>query len=90
MFWFSSLFSRRDLWILGGVALLLRIVYLWLMLDQVPAAELLTLAPDTIQYVNIGSGIAGVGGGDEAAVIFFGPGYGAFLGLLRAPVFVAT
>ncbi len=63
-------------------AFLLRFIYLCLMLNQMPASDLLKLAPDTIQYVNIGSGIAGVGGGDEAAIIMFGPGYGAFLGVV--------
>lgn len=53
-----------------------------LMLGQVGSDGVLSLAPDSARYANIGQHLAGYGPADEGAVVIFGPGYGVFLGLV--------
>ena len=70
-----------DLKYLFLFALILRLGYMVLMMGQLSEQEIFNLYPDTIRYVNIGSGIAEGTWVDEEAVLIFGPGYGMFLGL---------
>lgn len=72
---------RYDLIILFLIALALRFVHLDMMVDQIGTERLLSLAPDTTRYVNIGLGFASFKIIDEFALLIFGPGYGAFLGI---------
>ncbi len=74
--------GRGDLIVLFVVALLIRLLYLFVMIGEIGDDRLMQLAPDTIRYVNIGQEIIGHGPGDEDALVIFGPGYGYFLGLL--------
>jgi len=74
--------ARPGLQYLLIIAIMVRLCYLMMMLGQAGSDPLLSLAPDTTRYVNIGQSLAGYGPADEGAVMIFGPGYGAFLGLI--------
>jgi 4-amino-4-deoxy-L-arabinose transferase-like glycosyltransferase len=74
--------GRKGLIILLSVALMVRLLYLFVMVGEVTGSQLLGLAPDTVRYVQIGQAISGNGPGDEDALVVFGPGYGFFLGLV--------
>jgi hypothetical protein len=74
--------GRKDLIILFLVALAVRLIYLFLMVGEVPGDKLLSLAPDTASYMRIAHGMIGDGPWDEDSVIVFGPGYGFFLTLV--------
>jgi 4-amino-4-deoxy-L-arabinose transferase-like glycosyltransferase len=78
----ATLRHRHDLWFLFIIAFFLRLGFMLFMLGQTGSDALLDMSNDTIRYVNIGTYVAGLGPADEGAVMVFGPGYGAFLGVL--------
>ena len=91
----SSSIERRDVivglkWIAGHkslavlllVALTVRLAYMFVMVGDVNGDKLLSLAPDTISYVNLAHGIIGDRPIAEDTLIIFGPGYGFFLAII--------
>ncbi len=80
--YFQYFKSRPDLMYLFIFALVLRLGYMILMLGQLTPEEILYQCPDARAYINISRGMLGLGPFDEDALLIFGPGYGAFLGVV--------
>lgn len=80
----AGLCIQRDIWILAGLALVLRLVYLWLGLNTQPLSEVCLWAHDSRNYVSVaGFWLTGDPAGEQV-MLLYGPGYGLILAALQA------
>lgn len=78
---FLTFSSRWDLVLLLVVAIGLRVWLLIASVDQISADKLLSVTPDTVNYVSMARGLVNGAVTNENGFFSFGPGYACFLAL---------